>query len=540
MHAAGDIVMPAELLDGETEELHHVARRRRGQVVHRDPVAGLERGRHRHLLDVCEEGGAVHGAEDPIGCDQSSHPERAAKIMVSNAQETSAPHVISVREAETGKAGGANRRAGKPSAACCRSGRCRRRGCPRDRPPDRDRRVARLVQSSPRIPVDRDCRFGVGWPHVEIGRHRKLVANPSPVAGCHRREARQVSLPTTPHDALFRALVANPARAGALLAEYLPKEVADLLDPDTPPEAVEGSFVDADAARTQCDALFRVRLKTGHQARIYVLLEHKSNVDASTPLQILKYMVNIWLREIEDGIARDRLPPIIPLIFYHGQGRWTVARSVAEMIEAPEVLAPFLREFAYVLHDLGEIAPPRLSRTPEVRAGLLALKVVHADAIPPDILDQMTGGPVAGSEFERHIIRYIAERMNLTPPLLEASLRRTKPDRWEALMGTVAEAWIEQGRAEGIERGRTEGRTEGLAEGRTKGLAEGRTEGLAQGIATGQAGLLLRQLELRFGDLPDTVRERVHGASASELEAWAAAVLVAASLDEALAARPGP
>ena len=175
-----------------------------------------------------------------------------------------------------------------------------------------------------------------------------------------------------------------------------------------------------------------------------------------------------------------------------------------------------------MLHDLGEIAPLRLSRTPEVRAGLLALKVVHADAIPPDILDQMTGGPVAGSEFERHIVRYIAERMNLTPPLLEASLRRTKPDRWEALMGTVAEAWIEQGRAEGIERGRT----------------EGRTEGLAQGIATGQAGLLLRQLELRFGDLPEAARERVRGASASELEAWAVAVLVAASLDEVLAARP--
>ena len=65
-----------------------------------------------------------------------------------------------------------------------------------------------------------------------------------------------MSLPTTPHDALFRALVANPARAGALLEEYLPQEVADLLDPDTQPEAVEGSFVDADAARTQCDALF--------------------------------------------------------------------------------------------------------------------------------------------------------------------------------------------------------------------------------------------------------------------------------------------
>ena len=319
-----------------------------------------------------------------------------------------------------------------------------------------------------------------------------------------------MSLPSTPHDALFRALVSNPRHAGALLMEYLPGPVADLLDPDSPPEPVEGSFIDGDGARTQCDALFRVRLRTGQPARVYVLLEHKSHVDAATPLQILKYLVNIWMRELSGGTGRDRLPPIIPPVFYHGRGRWTVPRSVPEMIDAPEELEPFVRSFAYTLHDLGEIAPLRLSGTPEVRAGLLALRVVHAEDIAPDLLDLITGGAVAGSEFERHILRYVVERMNLTPPMLEASPRRTKPDRSETLMGTVAEAWLEQGRTEGIEKGRTEG----------------------------QARLLLRQLELRFGVVPEAVRDRVRGASASELEAWAEAVLGTASLDEVLAAGP--
>ena len=334
-----------------------------------------------------------------------------------------------------------------------------------------------------------------------------------------------------PHDALFRALVSHPDRAAALLADYLPREVADLLDPDSAPEAMEGSFIDADGARSQCDALFRVRLKTGHEARLYVLLEHKSYIDAATPLQILGYMIDIWRRELSGGVARERLPAILPLVFYHGAGRWTVPRSVLEMIDAPSGLAPVLRDFGYVLHDLGEIEPLRLSRRAEVRAGLLALKVVHAEDIGPDLLDLMTGASVAGSDFEVHILRYMVERLNLTPEALEASLRRTKPDRWEALMGTVAEAWIEQGRAEGIEKGRTEGWTEG----RVEGLVEGRVEGRVEG----QAGIVLRLLELRFGTVPAAVRARVRGASAPELEAWAEAVLVASSLDEVLAAGPG-
>ena len=315
------------------------------------------------------------------------------------------------------------------------------------------------------------------------------------------------------------------------MREYLPREVVELLDPEIAPEAIEGSFVDADAARTQCDALFRVRLRTGHDARIYVLLEHKSYVDAATPLQILKYLVNIWLREIEHGTVRERLPPIIPLVFYHGSRRWTVPRSVAEMVDAPDELQPLLRDFAYVLYDLGEIEPLRLSRAPEVLAGLLALRVAHADEIPADLLDLMTGGTLAGSDFERHLMRYIVEIMNLTPVMLEASLRRTKPDRWEVLMGTVAEAWLEQGRSEG--------RAEGVAEGRAEGVAEGRAEGVAEGIEKGQAELLLRQLELRFGAAPDAVRDRVRDASAPELEAWAERVLTAASIDEVLAEGSG-
>ncbi|MDE0114550.1 MAG: hypothetical protein OXN84_19970, partial [Albidovulum sp.] len=39
---------------------------------------------------------------------------------------------------------------------------------------------------------------------------------------------------------------------------------------------------------------------------------------------------------------------------------------------------------------------------------------------------------------------------------IEASLTRMKPESWETMMGRVAEAWLEQGRAEGELTGRAE------------------------------------------------------------------------------------
>ena len=77
-----------------------------------------------------------------------------------------------------------------------------------------------------------------------------------------------MTLSTTPHDSLFRALVSNPRRAAALLREHLPNDMTALIDFQHPPEPQEGSFVDGTGAKSQCDALFRVRLKGGQDARV--------------------------------------------------------------------------------------------------------------------------------------------------------------------------------------------------------------------------------------------------------------------------------
>ena len=93
-----------------------------------------------------------------------------------------------------------------------------------------------------------------------------------------------MALSPTHHDAFFRALVSRSDRTASLLQNHLPSEIAVLVDFEHLPDLMEGTFINGDGAKTQCDALFRVRLKSGQDARIYVLLEHKSSVDYDTPL----------------------------------------------------------------------------------------------------------------------------------------------------------------------------------------------------------------------------------------------------------------
>ena len=64
---------------------------------------------------------------------------------------------------------------------------------------------------------------------------------------------------------------------------------------------------------------------------------------------------------------------------------------------------------------------------------------------------------------------------------------------------------------------------EGVQKGRQEGLQKGRQEGRQEG----EAQMLLRQLERKFGVLPDSRRQRILKADADTLLVWADRVLSA-------------
>jgi hypothetical protein len=97
----------------------------------------------------------------------------------------------------------------------------------------------------------------------------------------------------------------------------------------------------------------------------------------------------------------------------------------------------------------------------------------------------------------------------------------------------MLEAIIEHSREDVRESAMSVG--EGLrAEGWKKGREEGEAVGREEGRIEGQAELLFRLLEHRFGPLPLHVGGRVLDAPPRKLDKWALRVLTAASLDEVL------
>ena len=296
--------------------------------------------------------------------------------------------------------------------------------------------------------------------------------------------------PTQPHDKLFKGLLDQPGAAGALIRERLPKEIAALLD-DSPPELQEGEFVDEVLRGSQSDRLYLAKLKDGRDLLLYILIDHKSYPDLGVILQLLGYMARIWLRHAGGRVdALRSLPPILPIVVYHGASEWKVSLSLRDMIAAPDAIKHYQPDVRYILADLGPIPNDQLSAYPPLRAGLLALKYSHRDGDTESVLIQaFTDAREFPSLFSMLVVYATTVYPDVNPPLLRSVIRKVRPEWEEQMLSIAAKEW----------------------------MAEGRAEGKAEGMAEGLAESLLEILEARFGSVDANRRSQIAAMKAEAL-----------------------
>jgi predicted transposase YdaD len=325
-----------------------------------------------------------------------------------------------------------------------------------------------------------------------------------------------------PHDALFRFVFGKPVHAASELRAVLPAPLVARLDL-AGLRLVNGSFVDEELNNRHADVLMRTRLD-GREAFIYALIEHQSSPDPMMPLRMLRYVMRIWDRYLQEHPKAKRLPMIVPLVVYQGARRWTYPVELSELLdvdaETGRLAGEFLPRFRFVLDDLTQLDRSALRARPvttPVRLTVRLLRIVSTHpsdavaAVDSDDLDDLREvlRYPDWRELLAALLKYI-EVASETPPHRLAWLAAQIGPEAEEVYVTTADML----------------RAEGRAEGEAKGRAEGRAEGAAT--------VLVRQLTRRFGPIPDTVRERIDTATLAQLEAWSDRVLDASTLDDVI------
>ena len=158
-----------------------------------------------------------------------------------------------------------------------------------------------------------------------------------------------------PHDKLFRSVFSDMVEAESFLRLHLPSALVERLDWSTL-ALTETSFVDDALAESESDLLYTVQMRaTGDPLYLYLLFEHQSKPDKWMRFRLLKYMCRIWDDSFKEHPDQALLRPIIPLVFYQGEGRWRYSTEFADLFAEDAQGYAFLPHFVHYLIDQSDL-----------------------------------------------------------------------------------------------------------------------------------------------------------------------------------------
>jgi predicted transposase/invertase (TIGR01784 family) len=156
--------------------------------------------------------------------------------------------------------------------------------------------------------------------------------------------------PHNPHDNSYKSLFSHPEMVHDLIVGFLPAEWVQDFDMSTL-ERKNGNYVTDDLRERENDIIWRVRFK-GKWLYLYILLEFQSSVDRFMAVRLLTYMGLLYQDLIKTQQFTDDglLPPILPIVLYNGESRWTAAQSLQALVAQPtNGLQRYLPQLEYVL-----------------------------------------------------------------------------------------------------------------------------------------------------------------------------------------------
>ncbi len=99
-------------------------------------------------------------------------------------------------------------------------------------------------------------------------------------------------------------------------------------------ELVKENFIGKTHEESRTDLLYKIPLKTGNSAFIYLLFEHKSYYDPKIYTQLLEYLFKIYQWQDENNMEKFI---VIPFVFYHGKQKWDLRSSFMDSFSSLKI-----------------------------------------------------------------------------------------------------------------------------------------------------------------------------------------------------------
>jgi len=170
----------------------------------------------------------------------------------------------------------------------------------------------------------------------------------------------------------------------------------------------------------------------------------KSSIPVRPAFQLLRYMVEQWYELEKQGALGSKLPPIFPILMYHGEKGWTQGVHFQDIVNIPhDDMKAYIPDFQYFLSDASTEDEDRYNTSAVIKCWFLVVKYVKDPAMREklfelvkllhDFLDQDTA-------FEYIDIFLNTLQIQTTTSLKQMLLRQLK----QLFQGEV-QIWLKDG-----------------------------------------------------------------------------------------------
>ena len=327
----------------------------------------------------------------------------------------------------------------------------------------------------------------------------------------------------TPHDHSYKRLFSHAEMVTQLLQTFVDEDWVAQLDFDSL-QKVDSSFVSKEFREREDDVIWRVKFQD-KWLYLYILLEFQSSVDPLMAVRMMGYIALLYqdLASQKQLGKRSKLPPVLPLVLYNGDRRWTAVTQLSDLLDQdmPVSLLRYCPDVHYLLLDEGAIVDNHQIPKSVQNLVVALFKLEHVKdrdewhQVYSEFTDQLLNSDQ--HELKKDFASWLyksfirKDRLGLNPrenPVSDIN------DFYEVhtVLANRIDEW---------ERQITD-----------KAMQVGRSEGIEQGVVQGEQKLISRQLTKRFGALPAWANEKLLSASPEQLDIYGDRLLDAETLEQ--------
>lgn len=321
------------------------------------------------------------------------------------------------------------------------------------------------------------------------------------------------------HDSSSKLIFGNAELCSQFLRNYMDMPILKNVKAEDI-EDVSERYVPMFTEERNSDTVKRIKLAENNTIFFISLIEHKAKVDYNVCMQLLRYMVYIWedyekeMEQQRKGISKTKgfkYPPILPIVYYEGSGKWTAARNLQDRILFNKAFEPFTPKFFYKLIELNSYTIGQLVEKNDELSLVMLINRLQSSTefrelnLPEDYIKNLSEH---STDELLNIIAKVTSSMlrhlKLPEDEVEEFTGQIKERKMAVLFEHFKDVDIPAARKKAMESGLKEGLEKGLKQGLEQGLKQGLEQGLEQGRAEGEARLAkLTQTLIQAGRMND-------------------------------------